>query len=76
VIARIDPATGVVKGWVDFTGLLPAIDRSGKEDCFNGIAWDEGREMLYVTGKLWPKMYAVKLGAGAFAAPKKKKGKQ
>lgn len=60
-IARIDPETGRVTGWIDLTGLLPPGDRTGREDVLNGIAWDPDSDRLFVTGKLWPKLYEIAL---------------
>jgi len=60
-IARIDPATGRVTGWIDLAGLLPMIDRTGKEDVLNGIAYDAKTDRYFVTGKLWPKVYEIRL---------------
>jgi len=60
-IARIDPATGKVLGWVDLSGILSALDRSGKEDVLNGIAYDAEKDHLIVTGKKWPSIYEIKL---------------
>ncbi len=60
-IARIDPATGKVKAWIDLTGLLPAADRSGSEDVLNGIAYDAEAGRVLVTGKLWPKVYEIRV---------------
>lgn len=60
-IVIIDPATGMVKGIVDFKGLLKDSDRTNDVDVLNGIAWDEAGKRLYVTGKLWPKLYQVEL---------------
>ncbi|MCA2983546.1 MAG: glutaminyl-peptide cyclotransferase [Gemmatimonas sp.] len=62
-IARIDPATGKVTGWIDLTGLLPQLDRTGKEDVLNGIAYDAATDRIHVTGKLWPKLYEIRLKA-------------
>lgn len=59
-IARIDPATGKVKGWVDLTGLLPANERASA-DVLNGIAYDAKADRVIVTGKLWPRMYEIKV---------------
>lgn len=61
-IVRIDPATGVVKGVIDLTGLLP--DRTGmdpNDDVLNGIAWDPVGRRLFVTGKNWPSLFEIKL---------------
>jgi glutamine cyclotransferase len=61
-IARIDPATGRVRGWVDLTGLLPEADREGRRvDVLNGIAFDAATGRLFVTGKLWPKLFEIAL---------------
>lgn len=62
-IARIDPATGAVVGWIDLTGLLSAADRGGSEDVLNGIAYDAETNRLFVTGKLWPKLFEIKIVA-------------
>lgn len=58
-IARIDPKTGRVTGWIDLTGLLSP--RSGTEDVLNGIAYDAAKKRLFVTGKLWPKVFEIQL---------------
>jgi glutaminyl-peptide cyclotransferase len=60
-IARISPATGNVLGWIDLTGLLPASERSNAEAVLNGIAYDAARDRLFVTGKLWPKIFEIKV---------------
>ena len=60
-IARIDPKTGKVTGWLDLAGLLPSMDRTGREDVLNGIAYDEKEDRIFVTGKFWPKLYEIKL---------------
>ena len=59
-IARIDPDTGQVLAWIDLTGLLPPEDRPGA-NVLNGIAWDEEGGRLFVTGKLWPKLFQIEL---------------
>lgn len=61
-IARIDPKTGHVTGWIDLRGLLSEADRAGgRVDVLNGIAYDAAADRLFVTGKLWPKLYEIKL---------------
>ena len=47
-------------GWIDLTGLLPAADRADV-DVLNGIAYDAARDRLFVTGKLWPKVFEIKV---------------
>ena len=73
-IARIDPRTGRVKGWLDFTPLIPPV--SDPEAVLNGIAYDPDADRLLVTGKLWPRLYEIRVpslniggGAQASAAP-------
>jgi glutaminyl-peptide cyclotransferase len=60
-LARIDPVTGRVKRWIDLTGLLPAADRHAEVDVLNGIAYDAVRRRLFVTGKLWPKLFEIEI---------------
>jgi glutamine cyclotransferase len=61
LIARIDPATGNVKGWIDLTGLLAPEDRTGREDVLNGIAYDAANDRLFVTGKRWPRLFQIRV---------------
>ncbi len=60
-IVRISPADGHVLGRIDLAGILPAADRTGHEDVLNGIAYDVLGNRLFVTGKLWPKLFEIKL---------------
>ena len=52
---------GRVVGWVDLEGLLSAEDRSEPVDVLNGIAYDEQTDRLFVTGKLWPKLFEIEV---------------
>jgi glutaminyl-peptide cyclotransferase len=60
-IARISPADGHVSGWIDLTGLLPRADLEAGADVLNGIAYDSLGDRLFVTGKLWPKLFEIQL---------------
>ncbi|MEP7362703.1 MAG: glutaminyl-peptide cyclotransferase [Acidobacteriota bacterium] len=60
-IARISPTTGKVLGWVDLSGLLSPIFRNGEIDVLNGIAYDAVGKRLFVTGKLWPSLFEIKV---------------
>jgi glutamine cyclotransferase len=60
-IARISPATGAVLGWIDLGGLLPASQHSSAEAVLNGIAYDSAHDRLFVTGKLWPKIFEIQV---------------
>jgi glutaminyl-peptide cyclotransferase len=61
-IARIDPVSGHVVGWIDLTGLfdISQLPDPGN-DVLNGIAWDAQHKRLFVTGKRWPKLFEIKL---------------
>lgn len=60
-IARIAPGTGKVLGWIDLNGLLSAAEHSSPEAVLNGIAYDSAHDRLFVTGKLWPKLFEIQV---------------
>jgi glutaminyl-peptide cyclotransferase len=61
-IIRIDPNTGKVLGKADFSNLEKEVKlKSPDVDYMNGIAWDSAKNRIYITGKLWPNMYEVRL---------------
>jgi len=59
-VVRIAPASGRVTAYIDLRGLLTPAERANT-DVLNGIAYDEGRDRLFVTGKLWPKLFEIKI---------------
>ncbi len=61
-IAIISPKTGEVRAWIDLEGLLPQEDRA-EANVLNGIAYDADRDRLFITGKLWPKLFEIDLVA-------------
>jgi glutamine cyclotransferase len=62
-IARIDPKSGRVKSWLNLKPLRPQAVRFDREAALNGIAWDAKAKKLYVTGKDWPELFEIKIGA-------------
>ena len=60
-IARIDPATGAVKGWIDLSALVRLNASADPDKVANGIAYDQRSKRLFVTGKRWPKLYEIRL---------------
>lgn len=60
-IARIDPTRGQVVGWIDLTGLMPPQGRANSDAVLNGIAYQPTEDRLFVTGKLWPKLFEIQL---------------
>lgn len=68
-IARIDPATGHVKAWIDLS-VLPETQGGGNLDAVaNGIAYDSQKDRLFVTGKYWPHLYEVTIAPAKAPAP-------
>ncbi|HEV2986298.1 MAG TPA: glutaminyl-peptide cyclotransferase, partial [Vicinamibacterales bacterium] len=63
-VARIAPDSGKVSGYIDLRGLLSPAERAvaeGKGGVLNGIAYDAARDRLFITGKLWPKLFEVRI---------------
>jgi len=60
-IARINPETGKITGWIDLSGILQTLKQGYAVDVLNGIAYDPENDRLFVTGKLWPKVYEIKV---------------
>jgi glutamine cyclotransferase len=60
-IARIAYQTGQVIGWIELDGLLNSEDRSEAVDVLNGIAYDVQDDRLFVTGKLWPRLFEIEV---------------
>jgi glutamine cyclotransferase len=60
-IAIIDPQSGRVTGWIDLTGLIPEGELQDPEAVLNGIAYDQANDKLFVTGKLWPRLFEIKI---------------
>jgi glutamine cyclotransferase len=60
-IVRISPADGKVVGWIDLSGILARSERPEPDAVLNGIAYDAAGDRLFVTGKLWPKVFEIKL---------------
>lgn len=60
-IARINPVTGRVKGWIDLTDLLRPEARGPEGDVLNGIAWDRASDRIFVTGKKWPWLFQIEI---------------
>jgi glutaminyl-peptide cyclotransferase len=60
-IARISPRSGRVLGWIDLSGLSKNFEVSDSEAVLNGIAYDAKSGHLFVTGKLWPKLFEIEI---------------
>lgn len=60
-IARIDPESGAITGWLDLSALRGQLPVPNRAEALNGIAFDEKTGHLLVTGKYWPRMFEIKL---------------
>lgn len=61
MILRIDPATGRVNSFLNLKGILPQEMRTDPEAVLNGIAYDAKDKRIFISGKLWPRIYEIKL---------------
>jgi glutaminyl-peptide cyclotransferase len=81
LIARIDPTTGRVVGWIDLGHLLSEAERQDvarRGGVANGIAFDPARNRLFLTGKLWPHLFEVDVAgirASAATGPQSRPGR-
>ena len=64
-IARISPETGKVLEWINLAGILPSIEVRGDGAVLNGIAYDGAHKRLFVTGKLWPRLFQIQVVQGS-----------
>ncbi len=60
-IAIINPQSGQVTAWLELKGLLPPNQVTSEEAVLNGIAYDDAGDRLFVTGKLWPKLFEIRI---------------
>jgi glutaminyl-peptide cyclotransferase len=60
-IARINPMTGNVIGWIDLSGLPETLVTLNPDAVPNGIAYDAQHDRLFITGKYWPHLYEIRL---------------
>ncbi len=60
-IVKFDPHTGKVAAYIDLSHILPMNDYKSDTDVLNGIAYDKDNKRLFITGKLWPKLFEIEL---------------
>ena len=60
-IARIDPASGVVTGFIDLSDIVAEVGATDRDAVANGIAYDKATGRLFVTGKNWPTLFQITL---------------
>ena len=60
-IARIDPNSGKLLGWIDLGGISPDDVARDSENTLNGIAYDAAKDRIFVTGKNWKKLFEIKV---------------
>jgi glutamine cyclotransferase len=59
-IAIINPQTGNVRAWIDLTGIANS-ETTNSNNVLNGIAYDVDEDKLFITGKMWSKLYEIQL---------------
>lgn len=72
-LVRIDPASGAVTATLDLSALWPRAQRPPGTDVLNGIAYAPEQDLLYVTGKRWPWLYALELLAASASTASQRK---
>jgi glutaminyl-peptide cyclotransferase len=60
-IVRISPSTGKIRGRIDLSGIIDKRELRGEGAVLNGIAYDAAGDRVFITGKLWPKVFEIKL---------------
>ncbi len=60
-IARIDPDTGEIRSWIDLRGIFDASAIDDSDAVLNGVAYDAASERIFVTGKLWPTVFEIRV---------------
>ena len=60
-ILKIAPESGEIVGRLDLTDLVDTVEVSDPEGVLNGIAYDPESGRMFVTGKLWPKLFELRL---------------
>jgi glutaminyl-peptide cyclotransferase len=60
-ILRISPRTGKILGRIDLAGIIDKRELNGEGAVLNGIAYDAAGDRLFVTGKLWTKLFEIKI---------------
>ena len=61
LIVRIEPASGRVTSFLNLKGILAPSDRTSSDAVLNGIAYDAEKKRIFVTGKLWPRIFEIKV---------------
>lgn len=61
LILMIDPATGKVNAFLNLGSIRAASERKGTEDVLNGIAYDSKQKRIFVSGKLWPRLFEIRI---------------
>ena len=60
-IVAIDPASGAVQKLIDLRAIVQSVLVGDGDAVLNGIAWDADNKRLFVTGKLWPALFEIRL---------------
>jgi len=69
LVVRFSPKNGKVKGWLDLSILRSYLPAHTQVDVINGIAYDKDSDRIFVTGKLWPKLFEIKIKENKIKKP-------
>ena len=69
IVVRISPKNGKVLGWIDLSSLRSYLPQNAQVDVINGIAYDKKNDRIFVTGKLWPNLFEIKVKPGRLKKP-------
>jgi glutamine cyclotransferase len=61
VVLRISPSSGEVLQTLDLSRLRSSLGPVSGPEVLNGIAYDREGDRIFVTGKLWPKVFEIEI---------------
>ena len=60
-IAIINPKNGAIDGVINLSSLKSKVTQHEKLDVINGIAFNKKRNSIFVTGKMWDKLFEIRI---------------
>ncbi len=60
-IAIINPKNGAIEGVINLSSLKSRVTQHEKLDVINGIAYNKKRNSIFVTGKMWDKLFEIRI---------------
>ena len=60
-IAIINPENGAIEGVINLSTLKNKVTQHENLDVINGIAYNKKRNSIFVTGKMWDKLFEIRI---------------